>query len=537
MFGQENITKILKNQIKSNNIAHAYLFSGIRGTGKTSAAKIFARAVNCLNLVDGNPCNKCEVCKGILNESIMDIVEIDAASNNKVDDIRELKENSNYPPSSTRYKVYIVDEVHMLSKGAFNAFLKTLEEPPDYVIFILATTEENKIPATILSRCQRYEFKRIPNYDIVKNMNNIVEDMDILAEASALKLIARNSGGSMRDALSILDQCLSIIDDDKLKLKDVIQSIGSVDLEFTLEVAEAIIKSDSSKVICKFDELRKGGKDYTVFLKELISLFRDTMILKTEVEYDDIIELSDEDILEIKKISEDISISEIIEYIEKLLLIEENMRKTDQPGLTLELSLVKLSEMKSYEDLYLKINKIENFIENNKMIINSEKVINEKNTIKTINKNRDIKNYEEKKQEHNQENSNENIDKSFITQQRNSNLNIEDIRNNWNSFIKVLRKERPSIGALIMEAKIKSFNENILKLEYEQAYGFHKEAITREDNLESLKIYLRQFFKSEMEVNIKMSEDMEHNEKSESTTDEYVQDVISIFGEDKVNIE
>ncbi|MDD4779652.1 MAG: DNA polymerase III subunit gamma/tau, partial [Tissierellia bacterium] len=209
VLGQEHVVKTLKNQILTNNIAHAYLFTGIRGTGKTSTAKIFSRAVNCLNNDDGNPCNECEICKSILDETNMDVIEMDAASNNGVEDIRDLKDKVKFLPVKSKYKVYIIDEVHMLSKGAFNALLKTLEEPPEHLIFILATTEVHKIPATILSRCQRYDLHRISTVTIVDNMKNICNEMGIGIEEKALNLIAANSEGAMRDALSILDRCVS----------------------------------------------------------------------------------------------------------------------------------------------------------------------------------------------------------------------------------------------------------------------------------------------------------------------------------------
>ena len=211
VLGQEHVTRTLKNQIMSQNIAHAYLFSGIRGTGKTSTAKIFARAVNCLNNHEGNPCNECEICISILDETNMDVIEMDAASNNGVDDIRELRDKVMFLPVKSKYKVYIIDEVHMLSKGAFNALLKTLEEPPEHLLFILATTEPQKIPATILSRCQRFDLKRINADIIVENMKKICNELEIKYEEKALKLIAANSEGAMRDAQSILDRCISCL--------------------------------------------------------------------------------------------------------------------------------------------------------------------------------------------------------------------------------------------------------------------------------------------------------------------------------------
>ena len=244
VVGQEHIVKTLKNQIKNNNIGHAYLFSGTRGTGKTSTAKIFARAVNCLNPINEEPCNECEICIDTLNDNIMDIVEIDAASNNSVDDIRELRESVKYTPSKAKYKVYIIDEVHMLSQGAFNALLKTLEEPPSYVIFILATTEPHKIPATILSRCQRFDFKRVSSKDIADRMSYICEKENIQAEDKALSLIARNSQGALRDALSILDQCMSF-GNEKIEHNDVIELLGTVNIDELFELSQSIIDCDN----------------------------------------------------------------------------------------------------------------------------------------------------------------------------------------------------------------------------------------------------------------------------------------------------
>ena len=564
LVGQDNVVRILKNQVKSNNIAHAYLFSGIRGTGKTSAAKIFARAVNCLNPQDGNPCNECEICKGILNESIMDIVEIDAASNNKVDDIRELKENSNYPPSNARFKVYIVDEVHMLSKGAFNAFLKTLEEPPGYVIFILATTEENKIPATILSRCQRYEFKRITSDDIVKNMEKICGEIGVEAEKSALKLIARNSGGGMRDALSILDQCLANTGN-SLTLEDVIESIGSVDMKFLRETASDIINGDTANIVYKFDRLMKSGKDYNVFLKELISFFRDMMIIKTGVRYEDILEISDEEIEEMKNISEDISSTEIISYIERLAEIEDSMKETNQPRTILEVSLIKLAETERDEDLLLRIKKLEEIIESGNFT-RAAKISSSKRKPETVSSEDDrteksdsgklvppIKASEKPQpqksvSEDTVENMDSHTESSESETASSDSLTFNEISGRWDDFIKFLRKVDPRMSAFLVEGKVRAFNNGMLKISYGDSFGFHKEAVSRKENIEELKKLLKKFFHCEMEVNIVMESDEvlsqspdisgEHEVNDNREADEIpIQEIFDIFGDEKVIIE
>ena len=246
MVGQEHITRTLRNQIISNRVGHAYLFNGGRGTGKTSAAKILARAINCLNPIDGEPCNECEICRGALNGSLTDIVEMDAASNNSVEDIRSIREEINFLPTKAKYRVYIIDEVHMLSTGAFNALLKTLEEPPEHVKFILATTEPQKLPATILSRCQRFDFKRISNEDIIKRLKIVCNESKIEITEGALNIIAVLAEGAMRDALSILERCVqdgeNKIDEDKIK-----DLVGIPKLTYVHDIIKALLEYNLEK--------------------------------------------------------------------------------------------------------------------------------------------------------------------------------------------------------------------------------------------------------------------------------------------------
>ena len=292
VVGQEHIIRTLKNQIENNNVGHAYLFSGTRGTGKTSTAKIFARAVNCENSINQEPCNECEVCRDILNDNVMDVVEIDAASNNSVDDIRELRESVKYSPTKAKYKVYIIDEVHMLSQGAFNALLKTLEEPPSYVIFILATTEPHKIPATILSRCQRFDFKRVTVKDMTDRMKKICNEENIEVEEKALNLIARNSQGALRDALSILDQCISF-SDNKIEYKDAVELLGTVNIEQLFEMAQSIIDQDTKRSLQILNEFVVWGKDIRNLINDLIDHFRNLMVCKVSKDLDEIIDYKD----------------------------------------------------------------------------------------------------------------------------------------------------------------------------------------------------------------------------------------------------
>ena len=268
LVGQEHITRTLRNQIMADRVGHAYLFNGGRGTGKTSSAKILARAINCLNPKDGEPCNECEICKGALNGSLTDIVEMDAASNNSVEDIRSIREEVNFLPTKAKYRVYIIDEVHMLSPGAFNALLKTLEEPPEHVKFILATTEPQKLPATILSRCQRFDFKRISNEDIIKRLEIVCKESNIEVTDGALKIISVLAEGAMRDALSILERCVqdgeNKIDEDKIK-----DLVGIPKITYISQIVESIVKYDINNNSNKYDWAEPTkGKGVIYYLRD-----------------------------------------------------------------------------------------------------------------------------------------------------------------------------------------------------------------------------------------------------------------------------
>ena len=359
VIGQEHITKTLRNQIDSDNIGHAYLFSGTRGTGKTSTAKIFARAVNCLNSVDQEPCNECEVCKDILSDNIMDVVEIDAASNNSVDDIRELRESVKYSPTKAKYKVYIIDEVHMLSQGAFNALLKTLEEPPSYVIFILATTEPHKIPATILSRCQRFDFKRVTVKDITLRMKRICTEENIEVEEKALNLIARNSQGALRDALSILDQCISF-GDNKIDYKDVVELLGTVNIEQLFDLAKYIIDQNTRESLKILNEFIVWGKDIRNLINDLIDHFRNLMVCKVSTELDEIISLPEETINQLKEQSKLVDINDLIRLLNILSEAQDSMKTSSNPRVLAEVTIMKTAQPMFDESKEALIKRIEN---------------------------------------------------------------------------------------------------------------------------------------------------------------------------------
>lgn len=340
---QEHVVRTLKNTVKTGRVAHAYLFCGTRGTGKTTMAKVFSRAVNCEKPNDGNPCNECSICRGILDGSNMDVIEIDAASNNSVDNMRQIIDEVLYAPSNSRYKVYIIDEVHMLSTGAFNALLKTLEEPPGHVIFLLATTESHKLPATILSRCQKFEFRRIPVDSIVARLDRIANSMNVTYEDNALRLIAKVADGALRDAISILDQCIAL-NPQKLCYDEVIEVVGISTTEFVLNVVNSIIKKDVVSIIKEIEALVTDGKDITQFVRELVQYLRDMLVCKITNKPEDVIDVTSYVLEELKRSCEEVSADIIVLMIKELSVLEGRLKWSNNQRILLEVTLIKICE-------------------------------------------------------------------------------------------------------------------------------------------------------------------------------------------------
>ena len=299
--GQEHIITTLKNQIEANRIGHAYLFCGTRGTGKTTVAKIFAKAVNCEHPVNGSPCGECAMCRSIAAGTSMNVIEIDAASNNGVDNIREIREEVAYRPTEGKYKVYIIDEVHMLSIGAFNALLKTLEEPPEYVIFILATTEVHKIPITILSRCQHYDFKRISIETITDRMRDLMQEEQVEVEEKALRYVAKAADGSMRDALSLLDQCIAFYLGQKLTYDNVLEVLGAVDTDVFSRLLRSVIRRDVPKVLDIVDDLVMQGRELTQLATDFTWYLRNLLLVKTSDNIEDVLDVSTENMQQLQE--------------------------------------------------------------------------------------------------------------------------------------------------------------------------------------------------------------------------------------------
>lgn len=341
--GQDAITASFKNQIMTGRIGHAYLFCGTRGTGKTSVAKILARAVNCEHPIDGNPCNECPSCQAILSESSMNVVEMDAASNNGVDDIRQIRDKIQYPPVDGKYKVYIIDEVHMLSQSAFNAFLKTLEEPPSYVIFILATTEPNKIPITILSRCQRYDFKRITTDTIAARLREISDAENIQVSDEALHYIARSGDGSMRDAVSLLDQCSAFQFDRRIEYEDALSILGAVDTAVFSDLVRALSKKDVKTGLQLVAEVIDQGRELSQFVADFVMYARNMLLASTVDDLSGLVDMSSENLKRLKEDASLLSTVELMRYIRMLSDLSNQLRYATQKRILIETSFMKLA--------------------------------------------------------------------------------------------------------------------------------------------------------------------------------------------------
>ena len=539
LLGQKHITTTLKNQVLNDNIAHAYLFSGTRGTGKTSAAKILSRAVNCLNPKDGNPCNECDCCKGILNESIMDVIEMDAASNNSVDDVRDLREKVIYPPARTKYKVYIIDEVHMLSKGAFNALLKTLEEPPKHLIFILATTEPERLPQTILSRCQRFDFKRITTKDIVENMRNITDELKVEIDDNVLRLIARNSDGAMRDALSLLDQCFSF-NGEKVTYEDAIDILGIANKDLIQNMVINIRDKNLEKVLMSIDEIIQDGKDINQFIKDLINYFRDLMIVKTSSNPKEILEI--DNLEPLKEVSNNMSLDYILKALNTLTNAEVQGKWSTQPRIVLEMAVVKLIDLENEMSLEERVKRLEQGIRpiDQSKEIKEDAIVPHKNIAKSIadkiKSTEDIKpaadkidKREEPKQESvKEQDQRPNEDDGYT-------FTIEKICNEWEKVLQKIKLKKINLYALILEGELLSFENEMLTIGYKESYSFHRDAINTPQNKEIIEEIISKYFNRDIVVNFIIKGEPANIHK-ENKKEEAIKSVIDFFGEENVEI-
>ncbi len=364
--GQEHIVTTLKNQIKADRIGHAYLFCGTRGTGKTTVAKIFAKAVNCENPIDGSPCGVCPACQGIAAGTSMNVIEIDAASNNGVDNIRQIREEVAYRPTEGKYKVYIIDEVHMLSTGAFNALLKTLEEPPTYVIFVLATTEAHKIPITILSRCQRYDFHRISIDTITDRLAELMQTEQVEVEERALRYVAKAGDGSMRDALSLLDQCIAFHLGEKLTYENVLEVLGAVDTEVFSGLLRQVLEKDVVGAIKTVDRLVDEGRELGQMVNDFTWYMRNLLLMQSADDMEEVLDMSADNLAALKEEAQMIEPEILIRYIRIFSELGSQMKFAAQKRILLEIAIIKLCKPQmeqGYESLMDRVGQLERQME------------------------------------------------------------------------------------------------------------------------------------------------------------------------------
>ncbi len=506
LIGQETITKILRNSIEQGKIAHAYIFSGPRGVGKTSSARIFAKSLNCMNGPTPDPCDKCSFCKSITEGSSVDVMEIDGASNNSVNDIRDLRERVKYVPSGARYKVYIIDETHMLSDSAFNALLKTLEEPPPHVIFVLATTAPRKIPATVLSRCQHLPFRRISLLKILERLKKIADSEGLNISESALEIIARAADGSMRDALTILDQVSSFSAD--INESDVRDLLGITEFNFLSRFSYAIIEGNREEIFKLTSELVEKGTDFRSFIKELIFFFRNLLVSSVVKEPSKILELAGEDISSIKKILQKTSEEQLVLVMNELLNAEIDIRNSSSPRLAFEMALLKTSFLNTMKPVKEIIEHIDKYVRFNEQDFHTK--------------------------EFNIEKIDNNVESDFsppATSETENDRHISgDTLLNDEIWQRALKKLEPPLASKLSKANY-SLKDDILHICLDECYSVFEDSIKKNTGI------IEQIFSDEIGSKVKIAVQIMENKtkinkkdlKEEVMTEPFIKDMLELF--------
>ena len=479
--GQEHIVTTLKNQIKADRIGHAYLFCGTRGTGKTTIAKILARAVNCEHPVDGSPCNTCKTCRAINEGTSMNVIEIDAASNNGVDNIREIREEVAYRPTTGKYKVYIIDEVHMLSTGAFNALLKTLEEPPSYVIFILATTEAHKIPITILSRCQRYDFRRITADTIAARLQELMDKEGNDVEEKAIRYIAKAADGSMRDALSLLDQCIAFYLGEKLTYEKVLENLGAVDTQVFSRMLRQILRQDTAGTIKTLDEIIIQGRELGQFVTDFIWYLRNLLLISTSEHPEEAVDASAENLERMKEESSMVDAETLMRYIRIFSELSNQIKYASQKRVLVEIALIKLCQPvmeMNLDSLYDRVRVLEEKLKNGVTV----QSLSTENYVRTR-----------------AENPEEQILKEeTVKPEKAAPEDLQYVKKNWNAII---RDTKGLLQQMLLDSIPKydgNTGEPILYVEFQSFLA--QTCIDNPDNLEMLKNAVRKKIGKEVEI-------------------------------------
>ncbi|KOF55617.1 MULTISPECIES: DNA polymerase III subunit gamma/tau [Clostridium] len=525
VVGQEHVTVTLRNQVKNNRIAHAYLLCGTRGTGKTTTAKILSKAVNCLNPKDGEPCNECEMCKKINEGMAIDVTELDAASNNSVDDIRNIIDDVQYPPHEAKYKVYIIDEVHMLSQGAVNAFLKTLEEPPQNVVFILATTDPHKLPITILSRCQRFDFKRIKKDAMVNRLREIVTAQGVFADDKSLNLIARMSDGAARDAVSILDQAISV-GNGKIEYEKVLDMLGLVTNEYIFKLMDCIIDKNVEACIRTIDEIVFSGKEIGIFIKDLIEHVRNLMMIKVSKNPEEVLDMSSENLSIVKEQSKKVRIEETMRYIGILQEADEQARKSSNSRIYLELAIIKMCKVEydtSNEIILSRLNKLERLIKSGNIVVNNNSGNEKTPAPKVQNK---VNNEMQVPIQASDDADEDTAIKTDVT--------LDDVKKIWKDAIEMFRANRNMVmGVHLSNGNPVACNNGVIQIGFDKQYNFSKQHLEKVQNNKKVE----EVFSNMLHGRVKVVYSSQGNDDIKNASPENAEDIIKkTFGEDNVDI-
>lgn len=524
IIGQEHISRTLQNAIKTNRIAHAYLFCGPRGTGKTTTAKVLAKTLNCVNGSGSEPCNQCESCLRVTEGTSMDVMEIDAASNRGIDEIRDLREKVKFAPTEGRYRIYIIDEVHMLTTEAFNALLKTLEEPPSHVIFVLATTEPHKIPLTILSRCQRFDFRRIGLNDIVTRLMTVAADLGINVEEEALTVIAKAAEGGMRDALSVLDQCISF-GGDKVSLEDVNDVLGTVDSELLFRMADFCRSFDVSNGLRMVNELVGLGKDLRVFIRDLTEYFRNLLLIEVCNDVNELVLVSADSLERMKNLTASLGKSRILALIDNFSAAEREIKWTSQPRLVLELAVIKASQsaaVPEYDDLLNRVAKLEEMFKNSQIPI-------VKSPVKVVS--REIA----------EPAAASGVPEVAVTINKPEQfVDTETVKKCWQEILERIKKVRISARAFLIEGEPVEIEGDNLVLSFPSDYSFHKEKVEQAENRSAIEQVIKEVTGVKLKLKCKFETELsgggKQNLNNAREENSLVDRARSIFGGDVIEI-
>lgn len=553
IVGQEHISRTIQNAIRTNRIAHAYLFCGPRGTGKTTTAKVLAKALNCLEGPEAEPCNRCETCKRVTDGSSMDVMEIDAASNRGIDEMRDLREKVKFAPTEGKYRIYIIDEVHMLTTEAFNALLKTLEEPPGHVIFILATTEPHKIPLTILSRCQRFDFRRIGLSDITGRLREVVEELGVVADDEALSLIARTSDGGMRDALSVLDQCISF-GGNEITVEHINTVLGTVNTEFLFLMCEIFKENDVTAGLKIIDSLVRQGKDVRQFTKDLTEHLRNLLMTDVCSDAEELVPVTAEVLQKMREQASVLGRKKIISLIDLFTSTEQDMKWTSQPRLILELAVIKSGDIaliEDYRQLTDRINKLEVQLAQGHL---PAAVPGQVKSVPSQSPKKDIQNREASvKPPDGPVKLSDDLVKPPGTGEQpkiqeipvaddawpDGAVDAQTVKNCWQEILERIKKVRMSARAFLIEGEPMNIDKGNLILKFPVEYSFHKEKVEQPENRTAIEQVIKEVTGADLKIKCKFPEELSRTESAATKSggeQEMIDKARTLFGGEVIEI-